>query len=55
MTERNSGDRLDRMEKIVEDSLLNAHILLEQSRKVLLRSQVLLRDAQDGSASARNY
>ena len=54
MTERNSGDWLDRMEKIVEDSLLNAHILIEQSQKVLLRSQVLLRDAQEDSGPGRN-
>ena len=45
MAEQN-GDRLDRMENIVE-GLLDAHILLEQSQKNRLRAQVLLRDAQE--------
>jgi hypothetical protein len=42
------------MEQIVAGCLLNAHILLEQSQKVLLRSQVLLRDAQEDSGPGRN-
>ena len=46
MAQRNGSDRLDRMEKIVE-GLLDAHILLERSQKNLLRSQVLLQDAQE--------
>ena len=46
MAEQNGGDRLDRMENIVE-GLLDAHILLEQSQKNLLRAQVLLHDAQE--------
>jgi hypothetical protein len=46
MPERNGGDRLDRMENIVE-GLLDAHILLEHSQKNLLRAQVLLQDAQE--------
>ena len=46
MAERNGGDRLDRMENIVEGSL-DAHILLEHSQKNLLRAQVLLQDAQE--------
>jgi hypothetical protein len=54
MPEQNSGDRLDRMEKIVAGCLLDAHILLEQSQMILLRSQVLLRDAQEGSGPGRN-
>jgi hypothetical protein len=49
MAERNGGDRLDRMEKIVEGRLLNAHILLELSEMILMRSQALRRDAQSGS------
>ena len=44
MAEHNGGDRLDRMENIVEGLL--AHILLEHSQKNLLKAQVLLQDAQ---------
>ena len=54
MPEQNGGDRLDRMEKIVEGLLLDAHILLEQSQVILLRSYVLLQNAQRGSGPARN-
>jgi hypothetical protein len=46
MAEQSGGDRLDRMENIVE-GLLDAHILLEHSQKNLLRAQVLLQDAQE--------
>jgi hypothetical protein len=45
MAEQTGGDRLDRMENIVE-GLLDAHILLEHSQKNLLKAQVLLQDAQ---------
>jgi hypothetical protein len=45
MAEQAGGDRLDRMENIVE-GLLDAHILLEHSQKNLLKAQVLLQDAQ---------
>jgi hypothetical protein len=48
MAERNGGDRLDRMEKIVGGRLVNADILLELSEMILLRSQALLRDSQSG-------
>ena len=48
MAEQNGGDRLDHMESIVEGLLLDAHILLEQSQMILLRSQVLLQNAQRG-------
>jgi hypothetical protein len=37
------------MERIVEGFLLEAHLLLEQSQKALLRSQILRRDAQKGT------
>ena len=49
MAQSSGSDRLDRMEKIVE-GLLDAHILLESSQKNLLRSQVLLQDAQEQTA-----
>ena len=48
MSEPNGGDRLDRVEKIVEGLLLDGHILLEQSQMILLQSQVLLQNAQRG-------
>jgi hypothetical protein len=54
MAERNGGDRLDRMENIVEGCVLGAHILLKQSQMVLMRSQVLLQNAQRGAGPGRN-
>jgi hypothetical protein len=45
VSEQSGGDRLDRMENIVE-GLLDAHILLEHSQKNLLKAQVLLHDAR---------
>jgi hypothetical protein len=54
MPEQNSSDRLDRMEKIVGDLLLDAHILLEQSQMILLRSEVLLQNKQRGAGPSPN-
>jgi hypothetical protein len=54
MAKQNGGDRLDRMEKIVEGVLLDAHILLEQSQMILLRAQLLLPNAQRGGGPAPN-
>jgi hypothetical protein len=49
-----AGDRLHRMEKIVEGLLLDAHILLEQSQMILLQSQVFRRNGQRDDGPARN-
>jgi len=54
MAEQNGGDRLGRMENMVDGLLLDAHILLEQSQMILLRSQLLLPNAQRGGGPARN-
>jgi hypothetical protein len=52
--EQSGGDRLDRMEKLLKGHLLDAQILLEQSQMVLLRSQILLQNAQRGAGPGRN-
>jgi hypothetical protein len=54
MAEQTGGDWLDRMEKLLRGHLLDAQILLEQSRMVLLRSQILLRNAHRGAGPGRN-